>query len=75
MALSKENVLLEELEIENNILKEKINEIKMKNENFSYEINILKNDIENKENVINTILNSRTFRYADKIGKFLKGKK
>lgn len=75
MALKKENVIIEELEIENDILKEKLSELMKKNIQYNNENTLLREDVKNKENVINTILNSKTFRYADKIGKFLKGNK
>lgn len=75
MTLKKESVIIEELEIENDILKERLNELNEKNKQYNNEITLLRKDVKNKEDVINTILNSKTFRYADKIGKFLKGSK
>lgn len=75
MALKKENVIIEELEIENDILKEKLSKLIEKNIQYNNENTLLREDVKAKENVINTILNSKTFRYADKIGRFLKGNK
>lgn len=66
---------MEELVLENDILRNNISRFKDNITVLNRKILLQEEEINNKERVIQDILNSKTFRIADKIGKFFRGKR
>lgn len=82
MKINKNQILMEELVLENDMLRNNISRFKDNITVLKDNITVLnrkvllqEEDINNKERVIQDILNSKTFRIADKIGKFFRGKR
>lgn len=75
MKINKNQILMEELVLENDILRNNISRFKDNITVLNRKILLQEENINNKERVIQDILNSKTFRIADKIGKFFRGKR
>lgn len=74
MYIDKKGAIIKELQIEIDILKEKVWERECIINSKNSEIETLTKLINDKEEVIQRIINSRTFKIVDKIGRILRRK-